>query len=78
VWPEYTVEWTIGGSRYRITVLNPDHRSGGIASAQLDGVAVDPRAIPLANDGEQHDVTIVLGAGASAPRPLTAAGVASQ
>ena len=78
VWPEYTVDWKIGGSRYRITVLNPDHRSGGIASAHLDGVAVDAQAIPLANDDAPHEVRIVLGAGARERRPLTAAGFASQ
>jgi cyclic beta-1,2-glucan synthetase len=62
VWPGYSLTWTVGRTRYRFTVSNPDHRPHGITSAQLDGVAVDPRAIPFADDGEPHDVTIVLGA----------------
>jgi cyclic beta-1,2-glucan synthetase len=62
VWPEYSLTWTVGRTQYHFTVSNPDHRSHGIASAQLDGVAVDPRAIPFANDGERHEVRIVLGA----------------
>jgi cyclic beta-1,2-glucan synthetase len=44
-------------------VSNPEHRCCGIAAAQLDGVPVDARAIPLADDGGLHEVTIVLGAG---------------
>jgi hypothetical protein len=42
-------------------VTNPEHRSGGVQSATLDGVSIDPRAIPLHDDGEPHDVAIVLG-----------------
>ena len=33
VWPEYAIEWKFAGARYRVVVLNPDHRSRGIASA---------------------------------------------
>jgi cyclic beta-1,2-glucan synthetase len=62
VWPHYSLDWTIGGTRYRFTVLNPEHRSQGIGSAELDGVAVDARAIPLEDDGGLHEVTLVLGA----------------
>jgi cyclic beta-1,2-glucan synthetase len=61
VWPGYTLEWKIGRTRYRFTVVNPDHRSQGIASATLDGIAVDARAIPLQDDGGDHEVRIVLG-----------------
>jgi len=61
VWPAYTLEWRIGRTRYRFTVLNPDHRSQGIASATLDGIAIDARAIPLQDDAEEHEVRIVLG-----------------
>jgi cyclic beta-1,2-glucan synthetase len=76
VWPAYTLEWRIGRTRYRFTVLNPDHRSQGVASATLDGIAVDARAIPLQDDAEEHEVRVVLGAavgegllGLSEPRP---------
>jgi len=76
VWPAYTLEWRIGRTRYRFTVLNPDHRSQGVASATLDGIAVDAGAIPLQDDAEEHEVRIVLGTvvgegllGLSEPRP---------
>ena len=61
VWPQYALDWTIGRTRYRFTVSNPDHLSQGVGSAELDGAAVDPAAIPLEDDGGTHDVTIVLG-----------------
>jgi cellobiose phosphorylase len=61
VWPEYRIEWTIGGTTYRIVVENPDHRSRGVASATLDGAAVDAAAIPILTDRGEHDVRIVLG-----------------
>jgi cyclic beta-1,2-glucan synthetase len=61
VWRDYSVSWNFRGTSYRFTVENPDHQSHGVASATLDGVAVDPRAIPLAEDGGRHEVRIVLG-----------------
>jgi len=42
-------------------VLNPEHRSHGVASAEVDGVRVNPGAVPLVDDGREHAVTIVLG-----------------
>jgi cyclic beta-1,2-glucan synthetase len=61
VWPEYSLEWTIGSTRYRFVVENPEHRSRGIASAELDGRPTDPNAIELVNDGKEHTVRVVLG-----------------
>jgi cyclic beta-1,2-glucan synthetase len=61
IWPEYSVDWTIGRTRYRITVKNPDHRSHGVASASLDGARVDARAVPLVDDGGDHQLMVVLG-----------------
>jgi cyclic beta-1,2-glucan synthetase len=60
-WPDYSLEWTVGRTRYRVAVANPRHQSSGVESATLDGVSVDPLAIPLQDDGGVHEVTIVLG-----------------
>jgi cyclic beta-1,2-glucan synthetase len=60
-WPEYAITWRFLDSRYEITVVNPKRRCRGVASATLDGVAVDAGAIPLVNDGNTHDVQIVMG-----------------
>jgi cyclic beta-1,2-glucan synthetase len=62
-WPEYAITWRFGRTRYEISVTNPERRCRGIASAELDGVAVDPRAIALRDDGGAHDVRVVLGGG---------------
>jgi cyclic beta-1,2-glucan synthetase len=73
IWPQYSLDWTIGRTRYRFTVLNPEHRSHGVASATLDGTAVDPGAIPLVADRAEHQLTIVLGAPSATLQPPFAA-----
>ncbi len=66
-WPTYSIDWRFGTSRYTIVVENPNRRCRGVASAELDGVPVDPAAIPLADDGDEHRVRVVLGARRDAP-----------
>jgi cyclic beta-1,2-glucan synthetase len=61
MWPAYSLDWRHGGSRYHIAVQNPGHQYRGVRSASLDGIDVDPRAIPLRDDGGSHEVVIVLG-----------------
>jgi len=61
-WPEYSLAWRVGGTRYRFAVSNPDHLSHGVAQAHLDGVEIDPHAIPVVDDGGDHEVTVRLGA----------------
>ena len=61
-WPEYAITWRIGETRYDISVTNPERRCRGIASAHLDGRAVEARAVPLVLDGAAHELRIVLGA----------------
>jgi len=60
-WPEYSIDWRHGSSRYQIRVTNPGHTCRGVVMTELDGQPVDPRAIPLLDDGETHQVRIVLG-----------------
>jgi cellobiose phosphorylase len=61
-WPEYTVRLRHGRSTYEITVVNPARQSRGVGLAELDGAAVDPKTIPLLDDGGTHCVRVVLGA----------------
>jgi cyclic beta-1,2-glucan synthetase len=77
VWPEYAIVWRFGGTRYEITVSNPEHCCRGIAAAELDGKPVDPAAIPLVDDGTTHRVQVVVGepAGSRRTRQGTAARV---
>lgn len=60
-WPGFSLEWRVGQSLYRIQVNNPEHRSTGVAAAHLDGVSVDPLAVPLVDDGREHAVQITMG-----------------
>jgi cyclic beta-1,2-glucan synthetase len=60
-WPGYSLTWVKNGTRYDVTVTNPDHASRGVALAELDGVPVDPNAIPLRSDGSTHRIVLVLG-----------------
>ncbi|MGE0592661.1 MAG: glucoamylase family protein [Vicinamibacterales bacterium] len=62
VWPYYALDWRIGGTHYHFSVSNPEQRSAGVGSADLDGMPVDPDRIPLVEDGRTHEVRIVLGA----------------
>ena len=78
VWPEYTIDWRSGNTRYRFVVQNPEQRSRGVATAQFDGAPVDPNAIPLVNDGREHEVRIVLGARAAAEVPMPVPRITEQ
>jgi cyclic beta-1,2-glucan synthetase len=60
-WPAYQMTWRVARARYEIVVTNPLGRCRGVASAQLDGVAVDPSAIPLDDREAVHQVNITLG-----------------
>jgi cyclic beta-1,2-glucan synthetase len=60
-WKEYEIAWTESGSRYEITVSNPQGRCRGVSTAEMDGISVDPTAIPLVADSGTHQVRIVLG-----------------
>ena len=60
-WPGFEISWRFGKTRYEISVTNPARRCRGIEVAELDGAAVDPRAIALVDDGGRHEVRLVLG-----------------
>jgi cyclic beta-1,2-glucan synthetase len=68
-WPGYALSWRFGRTLYEIAVANPERRCRGVGEAELDGVRVDARAIPLTDDGGTHHVRVVLGN----PRPAASA-----
>jgi cellobiose phosphorylase len=61
MWPKFSIEWQVDGTAYHISVVNPGHRCRGVGSAEIDGVAIDPDAIPLLNDGKIHYVVVEMG-----------------
>jgi cyclic beta-1,2-glucan synthetase len=60
-WPEYSIVWLFGRTRYQIVVENPERRCRGVRSAEMDNAPVDPRSIPLLDDGATHRVVVTLG-----------------
>jgi cyclic beta-1,2-glucan synthetase len=60
-WPEYQITWRYLETRYEISVSNPERRCRGVREVTLDGAKVDHLAIPLVNDGQVHQVKVVLG-----------------
>jgi cyclic beta-1,2-glucan synthetase len=60
-WPSYSIGWQFGKTSYDIVVSNPEGICQGVKEARVDGAQVDPRAIPLLDDGGKHSVLVVLG-----------------
>ena len=62
-WRRYEIMFRYHGSRYEITVENPNGATRGIATMELDGVvlAAPHGSVPLTNDGAVHRVRVVLG-----------------
>ncbi len=60
-WPEYEIAWRVQRTQYVISVSNPEGLCRGVLDASVDGRAVDAAAIPLVDDGETHNVRVVLG-----------------
>jgi cyclic beta-1,2-glucan synthetase len=70
-WRSCHIHWRHGNTHYEISVENPERRNRGVATTELDGARVDPRAIPLVDDGAVHRVRVVLG-------PVPPSGTASR
>lgn len=78
-WNGFIVRWRHGSSRYEITVENPERRNRGVSMVALDGVRVEPHAIPLVDDGAVHRVCVVMGGSAPEVRSTPAAqGISSS
>ncbi len=60
-WPGYAITYRFGQTTYHIRVENPNQVCGGIRQMTLDDAPLDDFRIPLADDGQQHQVVIILG-----------------
>jgi len=60
-WPRYEILFRYHSARYRLSVENPRGVMRGVTSISLDGVPVTGREIPLADDGREHRIGVVLG-----------------
>jgi cyclic beta-1,2-glucan synthetase len=59
-WEGFSIEYRHEDSVYEISVRNPDRVQHGVASVTVDGAEVDG-AIPLAADGQRHQIVVTLG-----------------
>jgi cyclic beta-1,2-glucan synthetase len=60
-WRGYEINYRRGQTRYSIKVENPFGVSRGVAEVWLDDVQQPTFEIPLADDGQTHNVRVVLG-----------------
>ncbi len=60
-WASYELTLKAPGADYHIVVENPEHVSRGVRSIEVDGSPIRGD-VPLANDGQVHEVRVVLGA----------------
>jgi len=73
-WPGYTMVLRHGVTRYDIAIENPAGRETGIASATLDGTAIEahPFQLLLVDDGKPHRIVATMGGVSDAPAAAAA------
>jgi cellobiose phosphorylase len=60
-WDGYSVIRQFRKDKYKITIKNPNHVSKGVKSMTVDGKKIDSNIIPVANDGREHVVEVIMG-----------------
>ena len=60
-WPRYEIVFRYHSARYQLTVENPRGVMRGVSSISLDGSPLAKGEIPLADDGREHSIVVVLG-----------------
>jgi cyclic beta-1,2-glucan synthetase len=61
-WREYEIDYRHKTSSYHIRIENPLGISRGVGSVEVDGIVQDSADIQLKDDGQRHQVRIVLAA----------------
>ena len=59
-WPGFKVDYRFGNTHYKISVENPHNINQGIREVLLDGVVISRGLIPLVDDGQPHEVRVLL------------------
>ena len=60
-WHGFRLRYRFQNTTYRIAVENPDHCCRGVILIELDGVSVADKTVRLRDDGQPHEVRVVLG-----------------
>jgi cyclic beta-1,2-glucan synthetase len=65
IWPGFKVTYRFGAASYLINVVNEESVNRGIEQVLLDGKVMPDYLIPLVDDGQQHEVNVIMGPGAA-------------
>jgi cyclic beta-1,2-glucan synthetase len=60
-WLGYELTYRDGETSYQIRVENPDSVNQGVKQVTLDGSTLPGEDIPLLDDGQQHEVCVLMG-----------------
>jgi cyclic beta-1,2-glucan synthetase len=60
-WSGFKVDYRFGTAHYKISVENPNNVNRGIQQVLLDGNPLPDNLIPLVEDGQLHEVQVVMG-----------------
>jgi cyclic beta-1,2-glucan synthetase len=60
-WQEFEIDFRYGKTLYQIRVENPSGVCRGLVEIRLDGNLLLSNEIPLVNDGQNHQIKIILG-----------------
>ena len=59
-WPGFEMTYRTDETEYHITVENPRGVNRGVAHVSLDGERLSSQRVPIASDGNRHEVTVTL------------------
>jgi len=60
-WPAFKVDYRFGTSHYKMNVENPNQVNRGVQQIFLDGNLLPDNLLILVDDGQQHDVRVLMG-----------------
>ena len=60
-WPGFKVNYHFGAARYKIEIENPVKVNRGVTQIFLDGNPLPGNLLPLSDDGQAHEVRVVMG-----------------
>jgi cellobiose phosphorylase len=73
-WPGFEVDYRFGAALYHLRVSNPHRICSGVQSIDLDGSALDGTGVPLTDDGQEHELRVIMGSPEAARRALARSG----
>jgi cyclic beta-1,2-glucan synthetase len=60
-WPGFKANYRFGSTHYKINVENSQAVNPGVQQIRLDGVLLNVSLIPLVDDGQPHEIDLVMG-----------------